>query len=69
MRQNQPLGGSTSLAFACNIVPKLTKALGQWQLPLADDFRVRTHVPVVWGSIPSQIDPITSIISNYELVN
>ena len=40
-------------------MPTLTKALGQWQLPLADGVRVRTHVPGVWGSIPSQVDPIT----------
>ena len=40
-------------------MPTLTKALGQWQLPLADGVRVRTHVPGVWGSIPSQVDPVT----------
>ena len=40
-------------------MPTLTKALGQWQLPLADGVRVRTRVPGVWGSIPSQVDPIT----------
>ena len=33
--------------------------IGQWQLPFADGFRVRTRVPGVWGSIPSQVDPIT----------
>ena len=58
MWQNQPLGGSTSLVSACSM-PTLTKALGQWQLSLADGFRVRTHVPGVWGSIPSQVDPMT----------
>ena len=40
-------------------MPTLTKALGQWQLPLADGIRVRTRVPGVWGSIPSQVDPVT----------
>ena len=40
-------------------MPTLTKALGQWQLPLVDGVRVRTRVPGVWGSIPSQVDPIT----------
>ena len=43
-------------------MPTLTKALGQWQLPLADGVRVRTRVPGVWGSIPSQVDPITYVV-------
>lgn len=35
------------------------EALGQWLLPLTDGFRVRNRVPGVWGSIPSQVVPVT----------
>ena len=49
-------------------MPTLTKALGQWQLPLADGFRVRTRVPGVWGSIPSQVDPITECLAMDDLL-
>ena len=57
--QNEPLGVRPSLVSACSLSAYTDQSPGQWQLPLIDGFGVRTRVLGVWGSIPSQFDPIT----------